>query len=1066
MIVLIFTEERMRPRSRNEQTCFYVLVLSTVVSLVFLIPTGLRGRTTGRIEGYIRDAQTGEPLYGVEVSIEGAGLSNRTGEDGFYFIPGIPAGPQDIMVRLLGYKPVTVEGQLVLTAGINTLNIELTAVIVEVGDEASEYIEGENEPLVLADHNQSTYWEPSETIQDLPIDNYRDIVTLEAGTVKLDDVSNALYPVSVRGGRPSENAVFVDGVNTRLHMTDQNIFDIPEMGTEEIDVITGAAGYEYGEAQSGVINVVSRQGGNNYAGRLRFETDELAPSGSNYGYNRLQFSVGGPVPRLEDVITFFFSGELTGHGDMHPRADGFKGRHTDIEWLAELYSNDPLALEYLGQDLDIREMLNEAKVGNPEMPVLNIDDYRTDGGKHAGRLVGNEGDETRLQAKLTLRPAKGAKLTGTFMTNRDQGMLFDRSRLFWEEYGNGMFRNESSLGIIDYTHTLTKSEERWTNVQFRAAFQKNSQVTGSRFNLDDEDPLYMQDLGFRDLTNVLNYRTGDIPIFLEHLDGGDVQSLDDVYRNYQYDFELPTARNGQNPFGIGNTGFLDADVGSYDFIGTMHENRVDLRLDVESQLNRVIGIKAGLNLTYWDVDWYSNRLTSSTFLDFYTAEPRMLSFYVEDRLRCLDFLIDLGLRVDSFDAGIDYPSILGRPASDTLTTERKTEVAPRISVSHPLSDNFLVRASYGVSYQVPQFTHLFQHINVDLAEQQNTNQFFGNPDLGMRKTTSFEFGLTALFLDDWAVDFVGYNKDFDNNVVSRYIQQDDNVPYLRIFTNDSFGFARGLDTTLRKRLSNYFSTEFTYSLCYLRAVDSDPADYVINEGFFLGGPFPPTPPEGERPTDFDQRHSLSGRFNVRLPSDFREGSLTGRILKNTDLFFTALLNSGRPFTEQNSNFDFTEERNTSRTEWEAVANLRAVKSFDWGGLRYGVFVDVRNLFNTTNQSSYRVNSFTSAGVTNGIYQTSGSPYSDGGTVRRAIYDIGVDDPSLYTGPRRTDINGDGVFNELDDQEIARRLDFNGDGQVGVEEELAMRILGYGAYDANPLHFDIPRLIRFGVEVSF
>jgi len=99
-------------------------------------------------------------------------------------------------------------------------------------------------------------------------------------------------------------------------------------------------------------------------------------------------------------------------------------------------------------------------------------------------------------------------------------------------------------------------------------------------------------------------------------------------------------------------------------------------------------------------------------------------------------------------------------------------------------------------------------------------------------------------------------------------------------------------------------------------------------------------------------------------------------------------------------------------------------------------------------------------------QTTGSPYTDGGTVFRAIYDIGVDDPSLYTGPRRTDINGDGVFDALDDQEIVRRLDFNGDGQVAVEEELAMRILGRGAYDANPLHFDIPRMIRFGMEVSF
>lgn len=51
-------------------------------------------------------------------------------------------------------------------------------------------------------------------------------------------------------------------------------------------------------------------------------------------------------------------------------------------------------------------------------------------------------------------------------------------------------------------------------------------------------------------------------------------------------------------------------------------------------------------------------------------------------------------------------------------------------------------------------------------------------------------------------------------------------------------------------------------------------------------------------------------------------------------------------------------------------------------------------------------------------------------------------------------------------EITHRLNFNGDGEVSVDEELAMRILARGANEADPRNVGIPRLVRLGVEVRF
>jgi hypothetical protein len=152
-----------------------------------------------------------------------------------------------------------------------------------------------------------------------------------------------------------------------------------------------------------------------------------------------------------------------------------------------------------------------------------------------------------------------------------------------------------------------------------------------------------------------------------------------------------------------------------------------------------------------------------------------------------------------------------------------------------------------------------------------------------------------------------------------------------------------------------------------------------------------------------------------------------------------------------------------------MANLRLTRDFHLAGLDYTAFADIRNLFDTDNLSAGGAVVFASAGVSNGVYQTTGSPYTDGRTISDAIDFLGISTPELYVGPAdRTpkDINGDGVRDGADRAEIIRRLDMNGDGMVTLDEELAMAILAIGAHQANPDHFDIPRLFRLGLEIRF
>ena len=92
---------------------------------------------------------------------------------------------------------------------------------------------------------------------------------------------------------------------------------------EEVDVITGGFNAEWGHAQSGIINIVTREGGREYHGNARFTTDELEVEQS-YGYNNLQASLGGPI--IPDVLTAYGFVRGDGGKDFFPASAGFNPR--------------------------------------------------------------------------------------------------------------------------------------------------------------------------------------------------------------------------------------------------------------------------------------------------------------------------------------------------------------------------------------------------------------------------------------------------------------------------------------------------------------------------------------------------------------------------------------------------------------------------------------------------------------------------------------------------------------------------------------------------------------------
>ncbi|MDH3457377.1 MAG: carboxypeptidase regulatory-like domain-containing protein, partial [Gemmatimonadota bacterium] len=87
---------------------------------------------TGRIEGTVRNAASGDPLPGARVTVVGTDLAATTNQNGYYAIPGVPVGSQEVRVSVLGYQQVTITNQRVAAGLPTTVNFQLAASILRI----------------------------------------------------------------------------------------------------------------------------------------------------------------------------------------------------------------------------------------------------------------------------------------------------------------------------------------------------------------------------------------------------------------------------------------------------------------------------------------------------------------------------------------------------------------------------------------------------------------------------------------------------------------------------------------------------------------------------------------------------------------------------------------------------------------------------------------------------------------------------------------------------------------------------------------------------------------------
>jgi outer membrane receptor protein involved in Fe transport len=258
----IGSNDMLRARPSSTKAAWLAAALAIAASTV--APRPAFAQTTGLLEGTVRDPSA-SPLPGVTVTIHSPRLQGTrtitTESNGVFRFPAVPPGEYVVHVELPGFraqeKTAIVSLDATATADF-TLEQEVTANVVVTGEA----------PIVDTTSTTTGTNYTSKVITHLPVGrNYADIVRSNPGVDQdRGDTQGRSLALTVYGATSAENQWIIDGVNTTNVMKGSQGKAINNEFVQEVEVKTGGYQAEYGRALGGVINVITKSGGNDFRG--------------------------------------------------------------------------------------------------------------------------------------------------------------------------------------------------------------------------------------------------------------------------------------------------------------------------------------------------------------------------------------------------------------------------------------------------------------------------------------------------------------------------------------------------------------------------------------------------------------------------------------------------------------------------------------------------------------------------------------------------------------------------------------------------------------------------------
>lgn len=780
----------------------------------FVLYSALYAGNTGKIVGIATDKNSKEPLPGVNVILIDSRMGAATDINGEYYILNVPPGSYSIECTYIGYQTIIMEKVQVQSDQTTILNMELIESTMEL-DEA--IVVTAERPLVQKDLTSSKKVTTAEEIKALPVETFSGILATQAGVTQ-----GAEGELHIRGGRSNEIGYLVDGVSlANPYSTNGLATSVATNAIQEMTVVSGAFNAEYGNAMSGIVNLVTKDGGNKFSGGITAYSGDYISGDTDLYLNindvnlfankNIEGNFSGPIPGKNGLNHSFF----------------ISGRYYDREgYLFGQREHSPQDTA----DFTTKVSYDTIEVDDKKYMIIPNFYERWDiqlSGDNAYVPL-NSRTDLNLLAKLKMQLSSSTIL-------RFQS-IYDEAE--WKEYyhsykynpdGNYNYFSESMQNSLRLMHTISPS----TFFELRAAH--NYRNYKQYVYEDPKDPRYAQ--------------------------------TDNVRGNV-----------GAETFAFGGTrmGHIYEDsqtyIGKADLTSQVTKRHL-LKLGVEARLYKLN--RENFTILYDHIDYLTPTVLgyNSPYHDKFERWPKQASAYLQDKIEFEDMIMNIGLRYDYFDADADYAVDILQPDGLTQKSKPKNLLSPRVGISFPITSRGIIHFSYGHFAQMPSFKALY--VNPDFELPKSGTPEFGYANLRPQRTIMYEMGLQQQLTDDLALDATAYYRDVRDLLAwqnIRFITLEGEQDVYRVRQNQDYANIKGFTVTINKRLSKSspVGLRLDYTFQITEGNDNDENAFYYNN---LSGQ---ETIKELVPLDWDQTHNLYGTIMIQ-PVDNLLVSFVGKL---------------------------------------------------------------------------------------------------------------------------------------------------------------------------------------------
>ncbi len=738
-------------------------VILSILTL-FLISYGQQQKT-GRIVGTVVEKSSREPLAGVNISLKGTYMGASTDLDGHYLVENVTPGVYDVEASMIGYKIQLVTGVEIEAGQTEKINFELQESVLAYGQEI--VVVGQK-PLLEVDKTSSEDVFSADDISDKIVENVDEILVQQPGVVKSNN------QIHIRGGRADESMYIVDGISIKDPLSGySNTLYINADAIEELKVITGGFNAEYGQAMSGIIDVVTKEGGEQYTGSFKYKTDLGLNFLENYNTDIIEFNFGGPdifTSKLFPSIGLDLPGDLSffvsGYGNLSdtylPHASELYPSRNELEAFARKQDNDWHLLGKLTWRLNPSQKLTVSYDRS-----LNI----------------NQGFFTPYIFSNNFFPYEYSKHLDHYPTFTSESIL---SNITWKHTINSRMFYEVTLGnFYNSTHSAVRNKH-WSEYQERLDLEPIRYFPGSEGNF--------------------TIRRGD-----GFYDYGDYGKW---YDNYSDRWQLKVDFTNQ----INQKHQLKGGV-DMSYTGIQVVDIVDPWVDSESGFGRSYDIykaypNSGAFYLQDQIKYEGMIVNIGLRYDYWFPGE-----YVQDAVNNPNTIIISQAARKKFKE--ETFKIFGMRG--------KGHLSPRIGISHPVSDHDVLYFHYGHFSQRPKGQYVYAKLK---STSPATYQLFGNPNLNPTTTVAYELGIKHKFTENLVMELKAYYKDMFDYPTAERIEMENprlgNISYL-MYLNMDYARSKGIEMRVRQRYAKYLTGTMNFTYAVSKGKSSTPNDNLLVE---------------------------------------------------------------------------------------------------------------------------------------------------------------------------------------------------------------------------------------------